>query len=471
MLDVVSRLLEESADLDLRETSFDWTPLLAAVWNGHVDVAEVLMEHGASVKVVDRWNRTALFLAAQRNHLPMLELILKRDPSSVNDVDSNGRTPLHIAVQLRHKEIVQRLLHAKVNVELGDHDGRKALLLAHKLGYEEIATMLVHSGANPEMLEVDMVDGIGEVVRPCRGKFVGNVDVPSQMKVTAFCEAGEKVWAGCSDGSIIVWDLYSRKRLAFLSKVQSKTISNMIAVDASTVWCLSGNSDIYIWTWSSGPMASTDPKELVTNSLRLNQGTEINPIIRHGNEVYGGSSSSAIYVWNTLIPGTSKKIQLDTSAVKLHEYENFVSCLLIHNGRLYVAIKKYIFSYDVANKFTFKGHFEGHSDLITAMVVVDKHLWTSSRDNSIKVWHLESRECVKTLAEAGGGVVNCLHRTKDDQLLSAGRDGLVRSWDTKTLSWKRTFGQRHERDISALHWDSNNRLWVSSLDKTVSVWK
>lgn len=468
---MVEYLLEQNADIDLRETAFDWPPLLAAVWNGHVEVAELLVEHGASVKVRDRHNRTALFLAAQRNHLAMLDSLLRRDGASINDVDGNGRTPLYIAVQLRHREIVQRLINAKANLEIGDHDGRKPLFLAHKLGYEDISELLSNAGADKEVLEVDLADGIGEKVSPCRGKFIANADVPNQVKVTAFCEAGEKIWAGCSDGSIVVWDMFSRKRLAFLSRVQGKTISNIIAADASTVWCLSNNSDIWIWNWNAAALSSSDSSQLVSNSQRLNQGTEINPIIRSGNEVYGGSTSATIYIWNTLIPGTSRKIQLDTASVKLHDYESFVSALLMHNGRLYVAIKKYIFSYDITNKFSFKGHFEGHTDLITSMVVVDKHLWTSSRDNTIRIWHLDTRECVKTLAEAGGGVVNCMHRTKDDQILSAGRDGLVRSWDTKSLVWKRTFGVRHERDISALHWDSNNRLWVSSLDKTVSIWK
>lgn len=441
------------------------------MWNGHLDVVELLIEHGASLKVRDKFGRSALFLAAQRNHIAVLDTLIKRIAGSINDVDSKGRTPLHIAVQLRHKEAVQRLLAAKPNMELGDHDGRKALFLAHKLGYEDIAELLVAAGANKEMMEVDLAEGMGEPVRPCRGKFVELVDVPSQVKVTAFCEAGELIWGGCSDGSIIVWDMFARKRLAYLQKAQGKPISNMIAADATTVWALSGNSDIYIWNWNAGPVASMDSSQLLSNSQRLTQGTEINPIIRSGNEVYGGSSQSTIFVWNTLIPSTSRKVQLDTSAVKLQDYENFVSCLLLHNGRLYVAIKKYIFSYDTTNKFTFKGHFEGHTDLITDMCVVDSHLWTSSRDNSIKVWHLESRECIKTLSEAGGGQVNCLCRTKEDQILSAGRDGLVRSWDTKSHSWKRTFGRKHERDVSALHWDSNSRLWVSSLDKTVSVWK
>lgn len=464
-------MLEESADLDVRETAFDWTPLLAAVWNGHLEVVELLLEHGASAKVRDKLGRTAVFLASQRNTVPVLDALIKRDGTSINDVDGKGRTPLHVAVQLRHKEVVMRLLAAKPSLELGDHDGRKAIFLAYKLGYEDIAELLVNAGADKEMMEVDLADGMGESVRPCRGKFVEFVDVPPQLKVTAFAESGELIWAGCSDGSILVYDIFSRKRLAYLPKAQGKTISNIIAADSATVWSLSGNSDIYIWNYNSGPTTTAENAPQLSNSQRLTQGIEINPIVRSGNEVYGGSSQSTIFVWNTLIPGTSRKVQLDTSAIKLQDYENFVSALLLHHGRLYVAIKKHIFTYDTNNKFAFKGHFEGHADLITSMVVVDKHLWTSSRDNSIKVWHLESRECIKTISDAGGGQVNCLCRTKEDQLLSAGRDGLVRSYDTKTMTWKRTFGSKHERDISALLWDSNSRLWVSSLDKRVSVWK
>lgn len=509
--------------MDLKENAFDWTPFLAAVWNGHVECADLLLSHGASSRVCDRHNRTAIFLAAQRNHLAMLDFLLKRDMSMLNDVDSKGRTPVHVAVQMRHKEVLQRLCSAKARVELGDHDGRKALFLAHKLGYEDIAEVLIAAGADKNQLEVELANGIGEEVRPCKGHYVAHVDMPPQVKVTAFCETGDKIWAGCGDGSLIIWDIVSRKRLVYLPKFQAKTISHVVAVDSSTVWCLSGSNDIYIWVWNSGPLASTTAgalpssstgatpavggtmaaaaggagatgagagavgaggangapgteaplnPHLVTNSQRLNQGTQIFPIERYGNEVYGGSSQAAIYVWNTLIPGTSRKIVLDASQLKLQEHDTYVSAMLLHNGRFYVAVKKTVAWYDMNNKLAYKGAFEGHSDTITSIVVVDeKYLWTSSRDNSIKVWNLETRECIKTFAEAGGGYIACLHRTKEDQILSGGRDGRVRSWDTKTLAWKRTFGVKHARDVSALLWDSNNRLWVSSLDKTVTIYE
>lgn len=507
--------------MDLKENAFDWTPFLAAVWNGHVDVVELLLSHGASSRVCDKHNRTAIFLATQRNHLTMLDFLLKRDTSMLNDVDSKGRTPVHVAVQMRHKEVLQRLCSAKANLELGDHDGRKALFLAHKLGYEDVAEVLIAAGANKEQLEVELSNGIGEEVKPCSGHYVAHVDMPPQVKVTAFCETGDKIWAGCGDGSLIVWDMVSRKRLVYLPKVQGKTISHVVEVDSSTVWCLSGSNDIYIWVWNSGPMTSSNSSlitsgagaagvaavnpgigavgagalgagaglagvagangsgadaplnpHLVTNSQRLNQGTQIFPIERYGNEVYGGSSQAAIYVWNSLIPGTSRKVVLDTSQLKLQEHDTYVSAMLLHNGRFYVAVKKTVAYYDMNNKLAYKGAFEGHSDTITSIVVVDdKYLWTSSRDNSIKVWNLDTRECIKTFAEAGGGYIACLHRTKEDQILSGGRDGRVRSWDTKTLTWKRTFGVKHARDVSALLWDSNNRLWVSSLDKTVTIYE
>lgn len=528
-------LLEQSADVDLRETAFSWTPLLAAVWNGHVEIVELLLSHGASPRVADKHNRTAVFLAAQRNHTSVLETILKRDGSLLNDVDNKGRTPVHVAVQMRNKDALQRLLHHRANLDKGDSDGRKALFLAHKLGYEDVAEMLIGAGANKDEMEVELGGGIGEDVRPCRGRFVANASVPQGVKVTALCEAGNKIWGGCGDGSLVIWDLHSHERLVYLPKFQGKTISNIVAVDSSTVWCLSGSNDIYIWNYCGplnpnqssvgapgggglgsggssamlsthagsssslgsasgtggsgsssslscgGPMLSGGANSsgdvaqnaaFVTNSQRLNQGTQIFPIERYGNEVYGGSSGAGIYVWNTLIPGTSRKLILDTSQLKLPEHDTYVSAMLLHSGKFYVAVKKTVAYYDISNKFAFKGAFEGHSDTITAMVVVDgKYLWTSSRDNSIKVWHLDTRECVKTFADSGGGYISCLHRTDGDQILSGGRDGRVRSWDTKELAWKRTFGTQHERDISAIFWDSNNRLWVSSLDKTVTIYE
>jgi ankyrin repeat protein len=47
-VDICNKLLELSANVDTKEQLFGWTPLLAAVWNGHREVIELLIRNNSS---------------------------------------------------------------------------------------------------------------------------------------------------------------------------------------------------------------------------------------------------------------------------------------------------------------------------------------------------------------------------------------------------------------------------------------
>jgi WD40 repeat protein len=62
------------------------------------------------------------------------------------------------------------------------------------------------------------------------------------------------------------------------------------------------------------------------------------------------------------------------------------------------------------------------------MVAIGPNLWTASKDNKIRVWNVESKQCVKVFDNVGGSQVTALVHTKDDQVLSGGGDGSIKSW-------------------------------------------
>lgn len=473
ILVIVRRLLEQNANIDVRESLFGWTPLLIAIWMGNEVIVLLLIEQGASLATKDKNGRNALFIATERSHIELIDMILKRDPSQINEVDNFGRTALYIAVQLGEKKVVTKLCNCKANLEIADQDGRKPLFMAKKLGYEEIADLLITAGANTENLTIDYSEGYGEAVFPCQGKFIALVEKPAGIKVFAFCEFGDKIWAGCNEGSILIYDMISRQKILFHDKIQNKMIHHIISIDNTSVWSLCGNQEIWIWTWNQNFITTNNPTDIITNSYKINEGLEINSITKNGNEIVGATSKNSILIWNLLNPKSpSTKIQLEIGLIKLSDYQNSVTGILFHNGKLFVSIFRYIFCYDPSNRYAFKGYFEGHLDIITSMVTVDKHIWSSSRDNTIRVWNIETRDCIKCLSEAGGGQVLCLCKTRDEQIISSGTDGFLRSWNTKQLCWKRTFKAKHEKlNIPTMFWDSNSRLWVSSFDETVSIWK
>ncbi|KAK3946372.1 Glycerophosphodiester phosphodiesterase GDE1 [Diplogelasinospora grovesii] len=66
----------QKADLELTEKSFAWTPLHIAAVDGHLPVAQLLVDAGADVDKVDSSGWTAKEHAALRGHLPIARLIL-----------------------------------------------------------------------------------------------------------------------------------------------------------------------------------------------------------------------------------------------------------------------------------------------------------------------------------------------------------------------------------------------------------
>jgi len=74
-----------------------FTPLHYAAWNGHKEVAELLIAKGADVNAkVAIWGRTPLHFAAWNGHKEVAELLIENG-AEVNAKDNYGRTPLDLA--------------------------------------------------------------------------------------------------------------------------------------------------------------------------------------------------------------------------------------------------------------------------------------------------------------------------------------------------------------------------------------
>ncbi len=97
-LDEVKRLIEEGANIEVRDASKS-TPLYNAVDGGHRDLAKFLILKGANINVNCENGNTPLHRATVLfgGDKEMAELLIKNG-ANVNAVDPVGNTPLHSAV-------------------------------------------------------------------------------------------------------------------------------------------------------------------------------------------------------------------------------------------------------------------------------------------------------------------------------------------------------------------------------------
>lgn len=126
-------------------------PLMAAAYEGHVDVVRVLLQHGASVtEVEDVEGRTALALAAFAGKVECCRALLDAG-SDVNAADKKGIVPLHCAAINGNARLAQLLLDAGAVVDARSRSGNTPLHTAASSNSFAVAELLLSRGANVSM--------------------------------------------------------------------------------------------------------------------------------------------------------------------------------------------------------------------------------------------------------------------------------------------------------------------------------
>jgi ankyrin repeat protein len=155
-VDVASVLLSSGAgdqtDMVDRLSGRDGNaPLFCAVAARHIDVARVLVRHGARVEMrTGADDSSPLHQAAVTGQAAMCELLIERGA----DIDSRDReenTPLHYASTVGHVRAVRTLVDEGADVNAQQDIGLTALHWACHKGHEKVVVMLLEAGANADM--------------------------------------------------------------------------------------------------------------------------------------------------------------------------------------------------------------------------------------------------------------------------------------------------------------------------------
>ncbi len=147
--ELVRLLIENGADVNTRD-GFGDTVLMFACEQGHLDLADFLLDRGADINQVNNHifkGRTALMAAARAGRVEAVKLLLAHD-AEVNAADSPKETALVKAAYCGHAEVVGILLEHGADIHARDIWGNTPLLHAARGGRTRILELLLDHGAD-----------------------------------------------------------------------------------------------------------------------------------------------------------------------------------------------------------------------------------------------------------------------------------------------------------------------------------
>eukprot|EP00039_Didymoeca_costata_P021004 m.343076 g.343076 ORF g.343076 m.343076 type:complete len:1108 (-) comp22325_c0_seq1:136-3459(-) len=144
----VQLLVEANATIDKRSKE-DYTGVLIATRNGHLDIVKFLVDCGANVDLtVDKFQAKPLILAAQGGFTDVVNFLCGLDIVNPNYAMTNGATAVHIACQSGNLNVVETLADHGASLELRTAGGAKTpLFMSAQDGNYEIVKYLVHKRA------------------------------------------------------------------------------------------------------------------------------------------------------------------------------------------------------------------------------------------------------------------------------------------------------------------------------------
>ncbi|KAE8704677.1 Zinc finger CCCH domain-containing protein 63 [Hibiscus syriacus] len=150
----------------------------------------------------------------------------------------------------------------------------------------------------------------------------------------------------------------------------------------------------------------------------INLGGEVGCMISEGPWLFVGLPN-AVKVWNTQ---TNQDLTLSGPAGQVH-------AMVVFNDLLFAGTQDGILVWKfnaVTNAFEPVASLKGHTRPVVSLIVGANRLYSGSMDHSIKVWSLETLQCIQTLTEHNDVVMSLL--CWDQFLLSCSLDKTIKVW-------------------------------------------
>lgn len=141
-LDMIRWMLQNGCVVDTKDETSGWTPLMrVAAVSGNVNVAKVLIHHGANVHTMDKDGKTTLMNAALNGNEALVKLLVKKGVS-VMLKSEHGKTALDFAKSFERERVIQFLQEHVEAHRKADHEKKLAEAKERRATRERMAVVV-----------------------------------------------------------------------------------------------------------------------------------------------------------------------------------------------------------------------------------------------------------------------------------------------------------------------------------------
>jgi WD40 repeat protein len=253
---------------------------------------------------------------------------------------------------------------------------------------------------------------------------------------------GGIVASGGADQTISLWDISTRRCLGTLSQHQKSIRTLAFSPIPPNPQCLGGNSIAANHPDLGGNSIAANRPDLGGNSIAANPPWQGG----HGGILASGSEDKTICLWQLNKTGIADKISRENlSPIQLLGHTGCVwSLAFSRNGKILASgsSDQTIRLWDISNRHCLR-ILSGHDSwvLSVAFSPIPPHppykggiLASSSADQTIRLWDITTGECIKTLFGHQGLIWSIAFSLDGKILASASEDGTVKLWNLQNLT-------------------------------------
>ncbi|MEA5618598.1 WD40 repeat domain-containing protein [Cronbergia sp. UHCC 0137] len=277
------------------------------------------------------------------------------------------------------------------------------------------------------------------------------------------------ILASGSRGETKLWDLTKGELIETLSEypwVMSGLVDevNSLAFSADGQTLVSAGADSTIKIWHTGAL------DLIDVLHKHNGAVKCVAFTPDGKMLATGGDDRKILFWDLRERQVAIALCLDDTTAH--------SLVLSQDGKILVTgsyrkIQVWSTTHPPAKDTQPLQTLMGHSHIVSSLALSGdgKLLVSGSRDQTIKIWNLQTGELIRTL-KGHQDSVNTVVISPNEQIIASGSaDKTIKLWHLATGELLATF-TGHGKTVTALAFTTSGEMLVSgSLDKTIKIWQ